>query len=221
MRIRLILFILGFSLTINGQPSTPYPDNSFPNEEYTALGMPNLDKPWHSIEYDTVIALLRSIVEVDKWSLPRKESTNSGLLFQYIINTKHLDILTDPTVSLNQRVQELEGFASHTSQLLSLYSEKDANFERFGREHLEVAYFSAYYARNTVLFIEEIGDKLPPDRKASADFQQNRQVMQEVLEENSRYILTCIQNANRFSDIDMQVFLIKTTPFLQESWSLM
>ena len=80
-----------FFIELEAQTVKPYPDNSWDLETYVYLGIPSIDKKWKKKELKQRIKYMQKIYLEDRWSLPRKNSANSGQLFEKMTS---LEILT-------------------------------------------------------------------------------------------------------------------------------
>ena len=86
--IALFTLFITTSYVINTDEVLPYPDNSLHVEQYQLLGMPSPDEVWNAAEYKRAVKVIKGFYNIDKWSIPRKNSDYSGDLFEKIKTSK-------------------------------------------------------------------------------------------------------------------------------------
>ncbi len=153
--LQILIFLSPFF--VQGQWSHhPYPDNSLPDSNFVAMGLPALDSQWNAEDYFTGLKLLEEILRQDKFSLPRKNSPNSSGVFNKISDPRNLTYLISSDIDPKKRIYESDKFQMVVSRLLALYVETDTNKERFSSEVLSLIEFWLVYLKIRLdLAIEE------------------------------------------------------------------
>jgi hypothetical protein len=148
------LFLVGQSLPT--YDIAPYPDNSLKVETYQELGMPIPDEDWSSPEYKRVVKVVKGYYNVDKWSIPRKNSEYSGALFEKIVDINNFFIIIDKEVFLQERLEEHDALLRSVAQLFHMYHEPEAETQRFGAEVLDLLILSAQTSEYSVQLLQEL-----------------------------------------------------------------
>ncbi|MFK7949582.1 MAG: hypothetical protein AB8G11_18465 [Saprospiraceae bacterium] len=154
------IFLLFFSLTITTSITEntvlPYPDNSLYPEQYQELGMPKPEKIWNGSEYKRAVKAIKKFYNIDKWSLPRKNSDYSKILFERMTNIENFEIITDKSESLQERLREHDEILNGLNQFLNLYYEPNEKEQRFGAEVLSLLAVSAKSTEYSIEIINEL-----------------------------------------------------------------
>ncbi|NJN78734.1 MAG: hypothetical protein HC803_10765 [Saprospiraceae bacterium] len=125
----LVLFLSNPSV-IQTDEVLPYPDNSLHVEQYQSLGMPSPDEIWNAAEYKRAVKVIKGYYDVDKWSIPRKESEYSGALFERMTKIENFEIITDKTENIQERLREHDDLLHSVGQLMSMYVEPYEDVQR-------------------------------------------------------------------------------------------
>jgi hypothetical protein len=148
------LFLVGQNLpTYNIEP---YPDNSLKVETYQELGMPMPEEDWAGSEYKRVSKVIKGYYNIDKWSIPRKNSDYSGALFEKIVDLNNFFIIIDKEVFIQERLEEHDALLRVVAQLLNMYYEPEAETQRFGAEVLDLLILSAQTSEYSVQLLQEL-----------------------------------------------------------------
>jgi hypothetical protein len=139
----IVILILSNQTVINTNGVLPYPDNSLRVEQYQALGMPSPEKIWNASEYKRAIKVIKGYYDVDKWSIPRKNSDYSGALFERMTKVENFEIIADKTQNIQERLREHDELLRSVGQLMSMYVEQEEEIQRFGAEGLALRMLSA------------------------------------------------------------------------------
>ncbi len=155
-----IVFLLYWSLLVvasNAQVIIePYPDNSLYPEQYQSFGMPKSNELWNAAEYKRARKVIKGFYDIDKWSLPRKNSQYSGSLFERMVSIDNLEIINNQSEPIQKRLEEHDEIINSTNILLNLYYERSATEQRFGAEVLTILVFSAKSTNYSIDIIKEL-----------------------------------------------------------------
>jgi hypothetical protein len=144
MKSFLVIFILILSnqATVKTDDVLPYPDNSLHVKQYQSLGMPEPEKVWNAAEYKRAVKVIKGYYDVDKWSIPRKNSDYSGALFERMTKIENFEIIADKTQNIQERLREHDELLRSVSQLMAMYIEQEEEMQRFGAEGLALRMLS-------------------------------------------------------------------------------
>lgn len=198
----------------------PYPDNSLTTEAYVYIGVPDPSSPWLSKDYKKGFRFLERIFELDKWSLPRKDSPYSGEVFGRMVAKENLDILVDKSIPLPQRLEEIDGLARYTASVRLLYEEPDQPHERFSKEVLAAKGFELYFGKNALMLIMELSDLLPESQRTDPDFVKATQGIKDNLSDATRDWIALIDTQrNRYNRIDIYSYFEEVSETTLIVWS--
>lgn len=151
----IVILILSNHTAINTDGVLPYPDNSLHVEQYQSLGMPSPEKVWNAAEYKRAVKVIKGYYDVDKWSIPRKNSEYSGALFERMTKVENFEIIADKTQNIQERLREHDELLHSVGQLMSMYIEQEEEMQRFGAEGLA---FRILSARTSIYSISVLKD---------------------------------------------------------------
>lgn len=213
-----ILFILP---NIEAQDVTPYPDNSFDTATYVYLGIPAISKTWTTKELKQYVNYMQKIYNEDKWSLPRKDSPTSGLLFSKMIDDALLAPILDKNTIFSERIDYINSMMEYTNFISSIYHESDRKTERFGREVLTTYAFMMQFTRTVRQFMDELKNTLPKDITAQADFiQMYDGSTQQVFDLLKNALVSLKNDTKRYNNPDLSDFARQTAKATTQSWKL-
>lgn len=152
----LLFLCLTTTTTITENSVVPYPDNSLYSEQYQELGMPKPEELWNGSEYKRAVKVVKKFYNVDKWSLPRKNSEYSGDLFARMTNMENFEIIVDKSESIQERLREHDEIINSLNQFLNLYYEPNEKEQRFGAEVLSLLVVSAKSTEYSIDVIKEL-----------------------------------------------------------------
>lgn len=152
--------IVGLIFTVPSTTSinevVPYPDNSLYVEQYQQIGMPSPEEVWNAAEYKRAVKVIKSYYNVDKWSIPRKNSEYSGALFTRMTTIENFDVILDKSMPLQERLREHDELLHAINQFLNMYIEPNEPEQRFGTEGLILLAFSANTSKYSIEIINEL-----------------------------------------------------------------
>ncbi|MFT5832906.1 MAG: hypothetical protein ACI97N_000528 [Cognaticolwellia sp.] len=147
--------LISSPFVINTDEVLPYPDNSLYVEQYQMLGMPSPNEVWNAAEYKRAVKVIKGYYNVDKWSIPRKDSDYSGALFERMTKIENFEIIADKSESIQERLREHDELLRAVGQLMSMYIESNEAVQRFGAEGLA---FRILSAKTSVYSIDVLKD---------------------------------------------------------------
>lgn len=131
----ILLFVLPVLTSVQAQREVyPYPDNSLDMDQYASIGIPDMNRNWKPVDFETVFAILDELYAEDKTALPRADSPYSGELFTQLASADNF--LAQP--DLARRLFLLESAQDIPRRLLLYYLEPEHQTERFGAEVLSL-----------------------------------------------------------------------------------
>ncbi len=149
------LFLLNQSEELTND-AIPYPDNSLYIEQYQELGIPSPNKVWNAAEYKRAVKVITGFYNVDKWSIPRKNSPYSGALFERMTQLENFKIISESSIPLQERLKEHDELLLSLGQLLNMYNEPQAVTQRFGIETLSFLVLSAQTTEYSISIVQEL-----------------------------------------------------------------
>lgn len=158
------LIPLLFGLFLINQSATeqteviPYPDNSLYVAQYQALGMPSPDELWNAAEYKRAVKVITGYYNIDKWSIPRKDSEYSGALFERMITLENFDIILDKSEMLQERLREHDELLKAVNRFLAMYVEPNESEQRFSIEALSLLSLSANTTKYSIGVLKDLQD---------------------------------------------------------------
>jgi hypothetical protein len=157
MKSLFVIFIIIFTnqTAVKTDEVIPYLDNSLRVEQYESLGMPSPDKVWNASEYKRAVKVIKGYYNVDKWSIPRKNSEYSGTLFERMTKIENFEIIADKTQNIQERLREHDELLRSVGQLMAMYIEQEEKIQRFGSEGLT---FRILSARTSIYSIKILKD---------------------------------------------------------------
>jgi len=133
-------------------------DKSLTTDEYTEMGMPSPDRTWNSSDMETVSKLITQISKDDPSKLPRYQSAKSGEVFQRIVNNQNLDLLRNPLLPNQVRMQEALKFTQAANGVNVAYVSGLLARTTGDNEMTEI---SGLILRTSVVMIELVNQFLP------------------------------------------------------------
>jgi hypothetical protein len=152
----IVILILSSHTAIKTDEVLPYPDNSLYVEQYQSLGMPSPEKVWNAAEYKRAVKVIKGYYDVDKWSIPRKNSEYSGVLFERMTNVENFEIIADKTQNIQERLREHDELFYSVAQLMSMYIEQEEEMQRFGAEGLTFRMLSARTSIHSITVLKDL-----------------------------------------------------------------
>lgn len=195
---------------------SPYPDNSLYPKQYQEYGMPKPEELWNGSEYKRAIKVIKGFYNVDKWSLPRKNSQYSGSLFTRMTNMDNFKIITDKSEPLQERLQEHDEIINSLNQFLNLYFEPNEKEQRFGEEVLSLIVTSAKSTEYSITVVKELQSMMSSRniRNSELDLMHDKLIasVAKTIEEYFNIIQT---DYNQYNQKDIEFFSKEIT-----MWSL-
>lgn len=218
MKTIFLLFIsLLFTQKVNIEDVEPYPDNSLYPEQYQEYGMPKPEELWNGSEYKRAIKVIKGFYNVDKWSLPRKDSEYSGDLFERMTNMENFEIILDKSESLQERLREHDEIINSVNQFLNLYYEPNEKKQRFGTEVLSLLIVSAKSTEYSIDIIKELQTMMSGRnmRNSDLDLMHDKLIagVEKTMEEHFRIINN---DVNQYSQKDIEQFSAEITTWMYD-----
>lgn len=208
------------TFTLQAQDTNPYPDNSFDTATYVYLGIPSVSKTWTTKELKQFVNYMQKIYNEDKWSLPRKDSPSSGILFSKMIDVAHFNPILDKKIAFSERIDYINTMMEYSNFIASIYQEGNRKSERFGREVLTTYDFMMQFTHIVRLFMSELKTVLPKDVTAQADFiKMYNGATQQVFDLIKNAFLILKNDTKRYDNLDLSDFARKTAKTTTKSWT--
>lgn len=130
------VLILSFSISsIGAQTCISYPDNSADTSMFRMMKLPSLDSEWSIKNFDRALKLFVLIKQKDKFSLPRKGSNYSGMVFTKVEDFPSGKIIKEYD-DIQATFQAADSLNNILNTFLNLYFEPGRDCQRFGSELL-------------------------------------------------------------------------------------
>lgn len=223
MKYFIFTFFLFFSFSLFAQTTvTPYPDNSFTTEQYMDLHIPSPQKKWGPEEMKAFIKYMEKIYMEDKWSLPRKDSPYSGVLFQKMVNLDNLYRINDKRIPIDERLALTDAQMEYSSFIIAIYKENNKATERFGSEVLATYAYLVYTSKSIRLFLDELKTVLPEENTQNSKFKTLYTNITEQLGDFMNMVLVTYEKESHRYDTQVLVdFAVTTRQLVTENWALL
>ena len=149
-------------------------DESLATDAYMAKGMPPPDRPWQPLDYEAAVKTLQGL---DPSQLPRWQSPNSGAVYQRMVATENLDILSNRTLPAEQRIGLVMGFMQGSKSLAMVYIQGHTKLKAYDHETLDMMLLMFQVARKTFVLVDEFAATLPADDPKAEVRKQGREQM--------------------------------------------
>lgn len=198
-----------------------YPDNSFTIEEYEYQNIPSPEKDWGKEELKAFIKFMEKIYTEDKWSLPRKDSPYSGKLFDKMVNKANLKPITDKSIPIEDRINDIDLHLEYSNFIISIYKEDNRTTERFGEETLAAFEYLVYSAQSVRLFFDELKISLPANATQSRDFINiHNSSTQQLADLMNVILLTFEKDTDRYDHEVLASFATNARTIISDNWSI-
>jgi len=223
MRILIItLVLLTCSLEAFAQSTAAYPDNSFDTATYVYLGIPSISKTWDEKLLKQFVNYMEQVYKDDKWSLPRKNSSNSGLLFSKMIDKNLLEPILNKSIVFSERIDYINTMMEYSNFIATIYQESNRKTERFGREVLATYVFMMQFTDVVRRFMDELKSTLPKEVSGQADFlKMHDGSTQQVFDLLKNAFLILEKDVERYDNFDLSDFARQTAKATTKSWELL
>jgi hypothetical protein len=109
------------------------PDNSLAAMELISQGMPSFDRVWTAEDSQAAAKMITGIASKDPTMLPRKNSTNSGVLFSRMVAFENLDV-TEQTRGTTVEVDHILGFLGPSIEIFQTYASATSGSSSYDAE---------------------------------------------------------------------------------------
>ena len=136
-------------------------DLSLTVKEYQMKGMPDIDTVWSEQNYIKAHITLGNIRLSNFFSLPRKNSKKSGLVFSRIISKENLSFLDDPAKSLSDKAFQIQSLSNFLNELSRMYTDNLRSGQYYYKELTDIYSFELFVRKKML----ELADKIMNSRK--------------------------------------------------------
>ena len=158
--ILLILVLLIISVSCNEKDDKDY---SLSIEEYQELGIPNPTMVWGPEDITNTRNALTGLKWKNPYSLPRKDSEKSGMLFRRMIGLDNMTFLQDKSIALNEKAYQVLEFLSVFEGWIDLYSNPLWKKPYYHRELIEIYINGVRVAQKMLDIADKIQESNDPD----------------------------------------------------------
>jgi hypothetical protein len=123
-------------------------DLSLSVDEYEEMGLPDPAKAWDLNDYSEACAVLSNIKSLKPYSLPKKESRKSGVIFDRIINPENLQFLQDDQFSLNEKAYRIQHYIQVQGCFVTAYTDLNEKEQYYNRELIDLYIFGLTIAQD-------------------------------------------------------------------------
>ncbi len=213
-----ISFLLGTPFIALAQTVIPYPDNSTDVAGFLKNGIPPIHQVWTPETYEKAFEVLFKIYELDKYSMPRYQSQTSAPVFARLVAAENFDYLLDSNFTLKDRIVALERYAYLPDRLLGIYAEKEANYERFGGEVLEIMRLTTRLTSHAVLLLNELKSSIGKQADTEG-FKEGYNNILNAHESSVASIIDVLENSKeRYPALALEDFSCTMLVFIPEVW---
>lgn len=134
----IVLGILIASFSCTKKKSDP----SLSLEEYSQLGVPDINGNWKMSDYIEAHNALAKLKWERPLDLPRKNSEKSGPLFRHMLSLDYISFLKDSTLSLSEKARRVTEFRTVHDYWTDVYSNPVINPAVYSRENIAIKLFN-------------------------------------------------------------------------------
>jgi len=146
-------------------------DHSLSLSEYRNLGMPDCDKDWTFENFDKALTVLLKIKREKPYSLPRKGSEKSGMVFDRMVSLDNTSFLQIDTVPLSIKARQINEFLRVQDNWIDLYTNIRMKKQFYHRELLDLQIFGLTVAQKMLDLANKIQQsEVPGDIEMQSGF---------------------------------------------------
>ncbi len=126
-----------------GQPDDAT-DRSLTPEQYLTLGMPAVDRPWTSADYEAARQALLALARKDPRRLPHHRSTQSAAVIERLCDQENLGLIRNSSLPVQPRFRESLDLLGAHNAICKIYLQAQVRDPRYVADLLRMQSFSLY-----------------------------------------------------------------------------
>ena len=133
-------------------------DHSLNEDDYTKLGVPDHNRSWDGKDYTTACNTLFKLKYQNPLSLPVKNSTRSGRVFDRIVSLNNLSFLDIDSLPLYKKAYLISTFVNIQSTLLDIYYDGARTKQFYSTELVHIYIFGLQIVEKMMELAKKIND---------------------------------------------------------------